>query len=223
MTTDEGRSEPVPPSPTVSSPPTHPLDRRNARLLAIIAVVGVVVGGVIAAGSSYLTAKVTAGSQRDIALEEYRRQRRQDSYSALLDSVLILEKKELFSAMTAVFTNPKDYDAELAGAPPRRQAWQDAFKDFESKIPTIQLVGSPRIIALVHDLDTVHLGISQVRDVGMPQSVDPVTHKSTTPELHFEHKLESADIYYSNQLDELALDLRRHYTDAARTDLGLSG
>jgi hypothetical protein len=221
--TDESRSEPEPPTPTISAAPTHPLDRRNTRVLAIIAVVGIIIGGVIATGSSYLTAKVTAGSQKEISLEEYRRQRRQDTYAALLESVLSLEKKELFSAFTVQFADPRDYNQELADAPPRRQAWQEAFNDFESKMPTIELVASPTIIALVHDLDTVHLGISHVRDVGMPQSEDPVTHKSKTPELHFAHKLESADTYYSNDLDKLAFDLRKHYTDAVRTDLGLAG
>ena len=67
-------------------------DRRTPLITALIALVGVLLGGSVAAASSYWTAKMTITAQQQQTIDQYRRDKRKDIYANLLTQLAGVER-----------------------------------------------------------------------------------------------------------------------------------
>lgn len=88
---------PNPPGPT-RPPATESVDTRATnrvtKTVAWIAVAGVLLGGLVAAASSYMTARIQVSSQSEQATNEFRRTQSRDAYVKILSDLTAVESVE---------------------------------------------------------------------------------------------------------------------------------
>ena len=129
---------------------------RGALNDAVLPLVGVLLGGLLAAGASLFTANIEAKAQERQAIEQYRRDNREKIYSELLAQVSgvdnVMKQVQIQTATAAAHKPLKD-----AGANPEDDMeiynrlngqFQPAFDKLSTAISDAELVGSHRIIEL---------------------------------------------------------------------------
>jgi hypothetical protein len=150
---------PFPPPPETGDDVSS-TNRRIEITVAVIAVVGVLLGGGVAALSSYWTAHMTIQSQQQQSLEQYRRDKRHEIYVNLLTQLTSLETTlrqiqidHLKQALSLAGTQPAPPSDQPQPLPEdltkqNDDKWQAAYDKFSAAISTAQLVSSRRIIEL---------------------------------------------------------------------------
>jgi hypothetical protein len=123
---------------------------------AIVPLIGVIVGGALAAGASLITAQVEAKAQERQAIEQYRRDNREKIYAEVLSQASVMQnvmnQVEVQSAMSsarkplnAAALTPED-DADIYNR--LNGQFQPAFDKLSTAISDAELVGSHRVIEL---------------------------------------------------------------------------
>ena len=129
---------------------------RGALRDAVLPLVGVLLGGLLAAGASLFTANIEAKAQERQAIEQYRRDNREKIYSDLLAQVSgvdnVMKQVQIQTATASTRKPLKD-----AGATPEDDMeiynrlsgqFQPAYDKLSTAISDAELVGSHRIIEL---------------------------------------------------------------------------
>jgi hypothetical protein len=129
---------------------------RGALNDAVLPLVGVLLGGLLAAGASLFTANIEAKAQERQAIEQYRRDNREKIYSDLLAQVSgvdnVMKQVQIQTATASARKPLKD-----AGATPEDDMeiynrlsgqFQPAFDKLSTAISDAELVGSHRIVEL---------------------------------------------------------------------------
>ena len=136
--------------------PARRKKERGALNDAVLPLVGVLLGGLLAAGASLFTANIEATAQERQAIEQYRRDNREKVYAELLAQVSgvdnVMKQVQIQTATAAARRPLKD-----AGAAPEDDMaiydrlngqFQPAFDKLSTAISDTELVGSHRIIEL---------------------------------------------------------------------------
>jgi len=134
----------------------HAKKDRGALNDAVLPLVGVLLGGLLAAGASLFTANIESKAQERQAIEQYRRDNREKIYSDLLAQVSgvdnVMRQVQIQTATASARKPLKD-----AGATPEddmeiynrlSDQFQPAFDKLSTAISDAELVGSHRIIEL---------------------------------------------------------------------------
>ncbi len=143
---------------TFTSEGDAPPAKKERRALndAVLPLVGVLLGGLLAAGASLFTANIEAKAQEHQAIEQYRRDNREKVYADLLAQVSGVDnvmKQVQIQAATASARKP----LRDAGADPEDDMeifnrlsgqFQPAFDRLSTAISDTELVGSHRVIEL---------------------------------------------------------------------------
>lgn len=123
---------------------------------AVLPLVGVLLGGLLAASASLFTAHIEAKSQERQAIEQYRRDNRETIYAAMLAQASVMQnvmnQVEVQTAMSssrkplnAPAQTPED-GAEIYNR--LNDQFQPAFDKLSTAISDAELVGSHRVIEL---------------------------------------------------------------------------
>ncbi len=166
---------------------------RGALNDAVLPLVGVLLGGLLAAGASLFTANIEAKAQERQAIEQYRRDNREKIYADLLAQVSSVDnvmKQVAIQTATAEAHKPlKD-----AGATPEddleiygrlSSQFQPAFDRLSTAISDAELVGSHRVVELSKALqDSYFVSFNELalpRDVVLKLSVRGLAPAKTEP------------------------------------------
>jgi hypothetical protein len=154
---DSGLTNEVAPKAQPATIEAAPAKKERSQLSdAVLPLVGVLLGGLLAAGASLFTAHMEAKAQERQAIEQYRRDNRETIYSAMLAQVSVMQnvmnQVEVQTAMSssrkplnAPAQTPED-DADIYNR--LNEQFQPAFDKLSTAISDAELVGSHRVIEL---------------------------------------------------------------------------
>jgi hypothetical protein len=227
------------PGPTGTTPANaeHAANRRSDKFVALIAVVGVVVGGLIGAGASlYATA-----SQSRQSLDNYRRDQRTEVYAQLSDAIdkLSLETIDLATPPPGTnFFNPDGTPAEVD-----MTGFEDALTATLTVLTKASVAASTDVMkaATLATWDQTYLfsGSVGLIDTTQRSVIDESSQILVTPLVGKSYDVFQRFVRKSVMLEKYAPDMKRYdsldfeklyqaaresrnaYIDAARADLNL--
>lgn len=141
----------APPEPlgTLTAPPAHPIDRLTTISVAVIAVVGVFLGGLVAAASARWTASVSADSNQSIELDKFRRQEVEKAYLAYISDIQQFHQRAAAVAVAFSSRDTPDYPFEFRD---QVSTLLKSSRDVDSSTHLISLVGARQIREAVRDM-----------------------------------------------------------------------
>ncbi|MCT7369595.1 hypothetical protein [Mycolicibacterium llatzerense] len=132
-----------------TAPPTHPTDRLTTISVAVIAVIGVLLGGLVAAASAWWTASVNTDSNQSIELDKFKRQEVEKAYLAYITDIQEFHQRAAAVAVAFSSHGTPDYPFEFRD---QVSALLNASRDVANSTHLISLVGSKQIREAVKDM-----------------------------------------------------------------------
>ena len=179
--------------------------------MAVIAVAGVLLAGLVAAVSSYWTASKTIESNRTIELDKYRRQEAEQAYLQYVKAINEYSQKAAEIAVAyssyATHNNPYEFSGQVG-------ALNDARNKVDDATYLVELVAPKTIRQQAND---IRKRVGDLGDVAF-FSLEPWYDKTRDREADINQRSHDFYVAYNPLFDQI-----KALTDAMRLNLGIAG